>query len=72
MDDRLVQLTKLKRDKHEQLVASTAGQLLVCVKGGQPVVVTAEDVEEYRSFESAAHGFKVENEEECSESIVFD
>ena len=33
---------------------------------------TRKDVEEYISFESAAHGISVENEEVRSESIVSD
>ena len=64
-------LEKSERESCKQLVASTAGKL-VSVKGGQPVVVTAEDIEEYESFESAAHGIKVEHEEVRTESIVSD
>ena len=44
----------------------------VSVKNGQPVVVTAQVVGEYGSYESAAHGIKVENGDVRSESIMFD
>ena len=57
MDEQLEQLAKLKRDKHEQLVASTAtAGKSVRVKGRQQVVATAEIVEEYGSFELFQHG----------------
>ena len=36
------------------------------------VLVTVADVEKHGSYGSAAHGIKVENEEVCSESILFD
>ena len=43
MDERLAKLAESKREKHEQLVAATAGKV-VCVKKGKPVVVTAEEI----------------------------
>ena len=70
-DERLEDLAKSKRVKHEQLVAVDAGKI-VSVKNGQPVVVTAQVVGEYGSYESAAHGIKVENGDVRSESIMFD
>ena len=47
---------------------------MVCVKYGLPLVVTAEDIEEYGSYELAAHGIKEENKDIHSKliQVVFD